>query len=72
MASGFLIFFGFKENVNFAIVFGLALVGFYIFRGGLNLLYSYAMANFVQNLYAQTKKGCLMNTLVIRLSKLLK
>jgi ABC-type multidrug transport system fused ATPase/permease subunit len=49
-------FFGFEKEVNFAIVFGLVLVGFYIFRGGVNLLYSYAMAYFTQNLYAQTTK----------------
>ena len=50
-------FFGFENsvngNVNFAITFGLALFGFYLFRGGVNLLYSYAMAYFTQNLYAQ-------------------
>jgi ABC-type multidrug transport system fused ATPase/permease subunit len=49
-------FFGFKDDVNFAIVFGLALFGFYIFRGGVNLLYSYVMAHFTQDLYAQTTK----------------
>jgi len=47
-------FFGFEENVNFAVVFGLALFFFYILRGGMNLLYSYVMAHFIQNLYAQT------------------
>ena len=49
-------FFGFKSDVNFAIVFGLVLFGFYIFRGGVNLLYSYVMVNFAQKLYAQTAK----------------
>jgi len=49
-------FFGFKSDVNFAIVFGLVLFGFYIFRGGVNLLYSYTMADFAQKFYAQTAK----------------
>jgi ABC-type multidrug transport system fused ATPase/permease subunit len=46
-------FFGFKDDVNFAIVFGLTLFGFYIFRGGVNLFYSYVMAHFTQNLYVK-------------------
>ena len=49
-------FFGFSNEVYFAIVFGFFLLGFYIFRGGVNLLYSYSMATFSQNLYAQTTK----------------
>ena len=49
-------FFGFKSDVNFVIIFGLALFGYYIFRGGVNLLYSYVIVNFVQNLYAQTSQ----------------
>jgi ATP-binding cassette, subfamily B, bacterial PglK len=53
-------FFGFNSsangNVNFALAFGLILFGFYIFRGGINLLYIYAMANFSQHLYAQITK----------------
>ena len=44
--QGLFSFFGFKSDVNFAIVFGLVLFGFYIFRGGMNLMYSYVMANF--------------------------
>jgi ATP-binding cassette subfamily B protein len=48
--------FGFENNIDFAIAFGLVLFGFYIFRGGINLFYSYAMANFTQNLYAETTK----------------
>jgi len=52
----FFIFFGFKSDVNFAIFFGLVLFGFYIFRGGMNLLYSYVMAKFTNKLYAQTTK----------------
>ena len=47
-------FFGFKREVDFAIVFGLVLIGFYIFRGGVNLLYHYSMAHFTEKLYAQT------------------
>ena len=49
-------FFGFEREVNFAIVFGLVLFGFYVFRGGVNLLYSYVMVHFTENLYAQTTK----------------
>ena len=49
-------FFNFKKEVNFAIVFGLVLFGFYVFRGGVNLLYSYVMAHFTENLYAQTTR----------------
>lgn len=45
---------GFEKNVNFAIFFGLVLFCFYIFRGAVNLLYSYAMAHFINSLYAQT------------------
>jgi ATP-binding cassette, subfamily B, bacterial PglK len=47
-------FFGFKSDVNFVIFFGLVLFGYYIFRGGVNLLYSYVMVSFAQNLYTQT------------------
>ncbi|CAC9995304.1 ABC transporter ATP-binding protein [thiotrophic endosymbiont of Bathymodiolus puteoserpentis (Logatchev)] len=50
------VFFGFENDVNFAIVFGLTLVGFYIFRGGVNLTYNYVMANFTEELYARTTK----------------
>jgi ATP-binding cassette, subfamily B, bacterial PglK len=53
-------FFGFSGsangNVNFALAFGLTLFGFYIFRGGVNLLYTYVMVNFSQHLYAQITK----------------
>jgi len=49
-------FFGFENEVNFTIVFGLALFGFYVFRGGVNLLYSYVMVHFTENLYAQITK----------------
>ena len=49
-------FFSFEKEVNFAIFFGLFLVGFYVFRGGVNLLYSYTMAYFTQNIYAQITK----------------
>ncbi len=48
--------FSFKNNVDFAVIFGLILFGFYIFRGGVNLFYSYVMANFTQDLYAETTK----------------
>lgn len=49
-------FFGFENSVNFAIVFGVTLIGFYIFRGGVNLLYSYALSHFSEGLYAKTTK----------------
>ena len=49
-------FFNFESDIDFAIVFGLVLLGFYIFRGAINLLYSYVMAVFSENLYAQTTK----------------
>jgi len=48
------VYFNFESEVNFAIVFGLVLVGFYVFRAGVNWLYSYLMAGFTENLYAQT------------------
>jgi ABC-type bacteriocin/lantibiotic exporter with double-glycine peptidase domain len=51
-----LVFFGFEDDVNFAIVFGLTLIGFYIFRGGVNLTYNYVMAHFTEELYARTTK----------------
>ena len=47
-------FFNFKSELDFAIVFGFVLIGFYIVRGGVNWLYSYLMAHFAENLYAQT------------------
>jgi len=50
------IFFAFDDDVNFAIVFGILLFGFYLFRGGINFMYSYATANFQENLYAQITK----------------
>ena len=49
-------FFSFENAVNFTIIFGLVLFGFYVFRGGVNLLYIYVMAHFTENLYAQTTK----------------
>ena len=49
-------FFGFESEVNFAIFFGIVLFGFYIFRGGMNILYSYVTIHFTENLYAQITK----------------
>ena len=49
-------FFNFRNDVDFAIAFGLFLFGFYLFRGGVNLLYSYIIAHFTQGFYAQTTK----------------
>jgi len=48
------IYFSFEKEVNFAIIFGLVLFGFYLFRGGVNFFYNYKMACFSQMLYAQT------------------
>lgn len=50
------VFFNFKNEIDFAIAFGAVLIGFYIFRGGVNILYSYHMANFGERLYAQITK----------------
>ena len=49
-------FFGFEKEVDFAIAFGLVLFSFYVFRGGVNLLYSYVMLHFTESLYAQITK----------------
>jgi ABC-type multidrug transport system fused ATPase/permease subunit len=49
-------FFNFEKEVNFTIVFGFVLLGFYVFRGGVNLLYSYVMVHFSEHLYAQTTR----------------
>ena len=49
-------FFNFESDVNFVIVFGFTLIGFYLFRGGVNLLYNHIMAVFSENIYAQTTK----------------
>lgn len=49
-------FLNFEQDINFAIVFGWVLIGFYIFRGGVNLLYNYVIAHFTENLYAQTTR----------------
>ena len=38
--------FGFGSELNFAIFFGFLLIGFYIFRGGINYIYIYSMASF--------------------------
>jgi len=48
--------FGFKSDVDFAISFGVLLLGFYIFRGLINSLYVYSMANYSQKLYAKITK----------------
>jgi len=52
----FFSFFHFKSEVDFAVAFGLVLICFYIFRGGVNWFYSYAMAHFSENLYAHITK----------------
>jgi ATP-binding cassette, subfamily B, bacterial PglK len=49
-------FFNFEDEVNFAITFGFFLFGFYVFRGGINLVYSYQMVRFKEKLYAKITK----------------
>jgi len=39
-------FFHFSSEIEFVIIFGIVLILFYIFRGGLNLLYFYLLAKF--------------------------
>jgi len=50
------VFFGFEKEVNFAIAFGVTLFGFYLFRGGINVLYNYILISFSKNLSAQVSK----------------
>ena len=47
---------GFEEEVDFVIIFGLVLVGFYLFRGGINLLSSYVISSYKLLIYAQISK----------------
>ena len=49
-------FFGFDRDIDFVIAFGILLFCFYLFRGGVNLIYNYLMATFSQNLYSHTAK----------------
>jgi ATP-binding cassette, subfamily B, bacterial PglK len=49
-------FLGFESEVNFAIFFGMVLFGFFIFRGGMIILYNYVTTYFTENLYAQITK----------------
>jgi len=53
-------FFDFNNNengkINFSIAFGLTLIAFYIFRGGVNLSYGYVMAKYTETIYAKTTK----------------
>jgi len=49
-------FFGFDSDISFAISFGFVLVGFYILRGLLNLLYTYASAYLGESIYAKITK----------------
>lgn len=50
------VFLGFESDLNFAIFLGCCLLGFYIFRGVVNLFYHYSMAHYGQNLYAHITK----------------
>ena len=49
-------FFDFTNDVNFVIFSGFMLLGFYVFRGIVNMLYVYLMASFSLNLYSKTIK----------------
>jgi len=49
-------FFSFTSDINFAISFGFVLVGFYILRGLLNLLYNYVSAHLGESIYAKITK----------------
>ena len=49
-------FFGFEKEVSFAIFFGIVLLGFYFFRCGVTIFYSYVTAYFSEYLYAQISK----------------
>ena len=44
-------FFGFSNNVNFVMVFGVTLILFYIFRSAINLFYFHMLARFTQGRY---------------------
>jgi len=44
-------FFNFKSEIDFVIVFGIALILFYVFRGVINLFYLYVLARFSQGRY---------------------
>ena len=46
----------FEKEIDFIIFFGMVLIGFYLFRGGLNWTYTYSMTRFSQNLYTQTTR----------------
>jgi len=48
------VLFGFENDVSFAITFGLVLLGFYLFRGMVNVLHTYVLSHFAEELYAQT------------------
>ncbi|NWF67049.1 MAG: ABC transporter ATP-binding protein, partial [Campylobacterales bacterium] len=44
-------FFGFANHINFVITFGFCLIGFYIFRSGINLFYMYLLSKFSKGRY---------------------
>jgi len=44
-------FFSFSSDVSFVIVFGIGLIFFYIFRGVINILYTYVLSQFSQGRY---------------------
>ena len=44
-------FFNFSSPVNFIVLFGVVLVGFYVFRSAVNLFYFHMMSRFTQSRY---------------------
>ncbi len=49
-------FFNFEREVDFVISFGFVLLGFYLFRGGVNILHDYMSISFSRNLSAHISK----------------
>lgn len=43
--------FHFSNEINFVVAFGLVLIGFYIFRSGVNLFYFYLLSKFARGRY---------------------
>ena len=59
------IFFGFSEELNFAVAFGFVLLVFYVFRGIINLIYTYSLSYFAQTMGANFNKKIFKTYLAI-------
>jgi len=46
-------FFDFHREIDFVITFGWTLLCFYLLRGGINLIFTFSMVSFTENLYAR-------------------